>query len=86
MHPYLQELNQRGVTLDFEQQKAVTNIDGPLLVLSGAGSGKTRVLTARTAYLLKVAKVSPPSILLVTFTAKAAKEMTWSQVTCTSQL
>ena len=75
LHPYLHELNQRGVTLDFEQQKAVTNIDGPLLVLSGAGSGKTRVLTARTAYLLKVAKVSPSSILLVTFTAKAAKEM-----------
>ncbi|MFD6440833.1 ATP-dependent helicase, partial [Peribacillus sp. NPDC060186] len=73
--PYFQELSSRGVVLDSEQLKAVMTIDGPLLVLSGAGSGKTRVLTVRTAYMLTVKKINPKSIMLVTFTAKSAKEM-----------
>lgn len=74
-HAYLHELDQHGFQLDKSQADAVTNTEGPLLVLAGAGSGKTRVLTARTAFMLQEKKISPNSIMLVTFTAKAAAEM-----------
>ena len=61
--------------LNKNQEEAIINIEGPCLIVAGAGSGKTKVLTTRVVHLIKEKKAWPNQILCVTFTNKAAREM-----------
>ena len=63
------------LNLNEKQKEAVLHLDGPLLIVAGAGSGKTKVLTSRIAHILKQHKAFPNHVLALTFTNKAAKEM-----------
>ncbi|MBU8906887.1 ATP-dependent helicase [Desertibacillus haloalkaliphilus] len=74
-HPYYQQLAALNYPLDSRQWEAVTTVEGPLLILAGAGSGKTRVLTSRAAYMMTEKNIPANRLGMVTFTAKAAKEM-----------
>ena len=65
---YLSNLNKN-------QKEAIINLDGPCLIVAGAGSGKTKVITSRVVHIIKEKKAWPNQILCVTFTNKAAREM-----------
>ena len=73
MKDFLKELNE-------EQRSAVLNTEGPTLVVAGAGSGKTKVLTSRLVHIVNEKKAWPNQILCVTFTNKAAKEILSSKL------
>lgn len=72
---FFRSLEHSHIYLNEKQIQAVRHVDGPTLTIAGAGTGKTSVLVARTAYLLTIKKVQPKNILLMTFSVKAAKEM-----------
>ncbi|GAT78126.1 DNA helicase II, partial [Ehrlichia ruminantium] len=81
MEDYITSLNE-------DQKKAVININGPILILAGAGTGKTRTITSRIAYILNNNFALPNQILAVTFTNKAANEMLSriNELTCASNI
>lgn len=72
---FFRSLEKQGIQLNQKQIQAVRTIEGPVITLAGAGSGKTSVLTARVGYMLSVREIHPSNIMMLTFTRKAAEEM-----------
>ena len=72
---YFQLLTDYGIELNQPQKKAVSTVEGPVLVVAGAGSGKTTVLTSRIGYMIHTKRIDPSEILLITFTKQASTEM-----------
>lgn len=72
---FFDKLKVKGFDFNENQKNAISHVEGPLLVVAGPGSGKTSVITARTAYLIQKAAVNPSNILVITFTRAAANEM-----------
>lgn len=72
---FFRMLERKNIHLNEKQLAAVRHVDGPCLTIAGAGTGKTTVLTTRTAYLIAMKEINPAHILLMTFTRKAADEM-----------
>jgi DNA helicase II / ATP-dependent DNA helicase PcrA len=72
---FFKKFEKNGINFSENQKAAITHVNGPLLVVSGPGSGKTSVITARTAFLVQQGKINPSNILVITFTRAAANEM-----------
>lgn len=72
---YFELLEDYGIGLNANQQEAVRTVEGPVLIVAGAGSGKTTVLTTRVGYMIQNRNIDPTNILLVTYTKKASAEM-----------
>lgn len=73
--PFFEELKAYDIHLNTPQQEAVLTVNGPVLIVAGAGSGKTTTLTSRISYMISKKQIDPRRILLVTFTKKASTEM-----------
>lgn len=73
--PFFNELKKYNIYLNNPQQEAVLAVNGPVLIVAGAGSGKTTTLTSRISYMISKKQINPRRILLVTFTKKASTEM-----------
>ncbi|HDR7255016.1 TPA: ATP-dependent helicase [Bacillus pacificus] len=72
---FFRNLEQHGIKLNQKQIEAVRSVEGPVITIAGAGSGKTSVLTSRVAYMMTEKQIHPGNIMLLTFTKKAAEEM-----------
>ncbi|MGR9635458.1 UvrD-helicase domain-containing protein [Bacillus cereus] len=72
---FFRSLEKYGIKLNERQIEAVRNVNGPVITLAGAGSGKTSVLTSKVGYMMNYKEINPANIMILTFTKKAAEEM-----------